>query len=224
MYATYRRPLAAQAYFLLGDYQATLRTLQDFEPARFRTAGSTPAGAWSAGSGCSVPPLSSSSAAADEARQQYQDVLSQWRRPTRPCSRSSGRPSRGWHGWGRRGRGGRAGGQTVGRSGGRAVGRRARRPDSEGPAPRFEPRGVGPSRRRDDRWPRRPALPSRPPPARPPACLLYSPRWPSAMVAGAARRSRKVRAPSGRLPGNAWAPKGDGQGHRKQTARRATAG
>ena len=39
MYATYRRPLAAQAYFLLGDYQATLRTLQDFEPAALRTAG-----------------------------------------------------------------------------------------------------------------------------------------------------------------------------------------
>ena len=31
---------------------------------------------------------------------------------------------------------------------------------------------------------------------------------------------RKVRAPEGRLPGNAWAPQGDGQGHREQTARR----
>ena len=29
---------------------------------------------------------------------------------------------------------------------------------------------------------------------------------------------RKVRAPQGRLPGNAWAPQGDGKGHRKQTA------
>src|SRR5437773_3939402 len=29
---------------------------------------------------------------------------------------------------------------------------------------------------------------------------------------------RKVRAPEGRLPGNAWAPRGDGKGHRKQTA------
>jgi serine/threonine-protein kinase len=35
----YRRPLAAQAYFLLGDYQATLRILQDFEPATLRTGG-----------------------------------------------------------------------------------------------------------------------------------------------------------------------------------------
>src|SRR6266704_2949777 len=29
---------------------------------------------------------------------------------------------------------------------------------------------------------------------------------------------RKVRAPKGRLPGNTWAPRGDGKGHRKQTA------
>jgi len=35
----YRRPLAAQAYFLLGDYQTTLRILEDFEPAALRTAG-----------------------------------------------------------------------------------------------------------------------------------------------------------------------------------------
>ncbi len=33
------------------------------------------------------------------------------------------------------------------------------------------------------------------------------------------RGLRKVRAPQGRLPGNTWAPRGDGQGHRKQTAR-----
>ena len=38
------------------------------------------------------------------------------------------------------------------------------------------------------------------------------------MVAVAERLSRKVRAPPGRLPGNAWAPRGDGKGHRKQTA------
>ncbi len=39
MYATYRRPLAAQAYYLLGDYRTTLRVLEDFEPAALRTAG-----------------------------------------------------------------------------------------------------------------------------------------------------------------------------------------
>ena len=39
MYMYYRRPLAAQAYFLLGDYQTALRVLKDFEPATLRTAG-----------------------------------------------------------------------------------------------------------------------------------------------------------------------------------------
>jgi hypothetical protein len=39
MYGLYRRPLAAQAYYLLGDYQPTLRVLQDFEPATLHTAG-----------------------------------------------------------------------------------------------------------------------------------------------------------------------------------------
>ncbi len=37
MYTNYRRPLAAQAYYLLGDYQTTLRVLQDFQPATLRT-------------------------------------------------------------------------------------------------------------------------------------------------------------------------------------------
>src|SRR5256886_9356550 len=31
-------------------------------------------------------------------------------------------------------------------------------------------------------------------------------------------RAGKVRAPEGRLPGNSWAPRGDGKGHREQTA------
>ena len=38
------------------------------------------------------------------------------------------------------------------------------------------------------------------------------------MVAVGAIPSRKVRAPQGRSPGNAWAPQGDGQGNREQTA------
>ena len=50
--------------------------------------------------------------------------------------------------------------------------------------------------------------------------LRYIPPGSSAVVAGVFGRSRKVRAPPGRLPGNAWAPQGDGQGHRKQTATR----
>ncbi|HEY7611953.1 MAG TPA: protein kinase [Gemmatimonadales bacterium] len=35
----YNRPLAAQAWFLLGDYQRTIHTLRDFEPEALRTAG-----------------------------------------------------------------------------------------------------------------------------------------------------------------------------------------
>ncbi|HET9039182.1 MAG TPA: hypothetical protein VFN40_03375, partial [Gemmatimonadales bacterium] len=79
MYASYRRPLAAQAYFLLGDYQATLRALQDFEPEALRTAGFD--ARWGM-----VGRVRLLRAAAfeqlgrrAEARQEYQDVLSQWR-------------------------------------------------------------------------------------------------------------------------------------------------
>ena len=79
MYASYRRPLAAQAYFLLGDYQATLRTLEDFEPETLRTAGFD--ARWGM-----VGRVRLLRAAAfeqlgrrAEARQEYQDVLSQWR-------------------------------------------------------------------------------------------------------------------------------------------------
>jgi tetratricopeptide (TPR) repeat protein len=35
----YTRPLAAQAWFLLGDYQRTLHLLQDFEPQALKTGG-----------------------------------------------------------------------------------------------------------------------------------------------------------------------------------------
>jgi tetratricopeptide (TPR) repeat protein/tRNA A-37 threonylcarbamoyl transferase component Bud32 len=79
MYASYRRPLAAQAYFLLGDYQATLRTLQDFEPETLRIAGFD--ARWGM-----VGRVRLLRAAAfeqlgrrAEARQEYQEVLSQWR-------------------------------------------------------------------------------------------------------------------------------------------------
>jgi serine/threonine protein kinase/tetratricopeptide (TPR) repeat protein len=39
MYPVYNRPYAAQAYYLLGDYDATLRVLQDFEPSNLYTGG-----------------------------------------------------------------------------------------------------------------------------------------------------------------------------------------
>jgi len=79
MYATYRRPLAAQAYYLLGDYQATLRQLQDFEPEALRTGG------FDARWGMLGRVRLLRAAAFEqlgrraEARQEYQEVLSQWR-------------------------------------------------------------------------------------------------------------------------------------------------
>ncbi|HEU5305352.1 MAG TPA: protein kinase [Gemmatimonadales bacterium] len=39
MYATYSRPYAAQAYYLLGDYVTTLRILEGFEPSNLYTSG-----------------------------------------------------------------------------------------------------------------------------------------------------------------------------------------
>ena len=39
MWSLYRRPLAAQAYYLLGDYQGTLELLEDFEPQSLNTGG-----------------------------------------------------------------------------------------------------------------------------------------------------------------------------------------
>jgi eukaryotic-like serine/threonine-protein kinase len=39
MYTVYSRPYAAQAYYLLGEYQTTLRVLEGFEPSNLHTAG-----------------------------------------------------------------------------------------------------------------------------------------------------------------------------------------
>jgi tetratricopeptide (TPR) repeat protein/TolB-like protein len=39
MYRVYSRPYAAQAYYLLGDYETTLRVLEGFEPSNLYTAG-----------------------------------------------------------------------------------------------------------------------------------------------------------------------------------------
>jgi tetratricopeptide (TPR) repeat protein len=79
MYAAYRRPLAAQAYYLLGDYQATLRSLQDFEPQALRTGGFD--SRW--GMLGRVRLLRAAAfeqlGRRAEARQEYQEVLSQWR-------------------------------------------------------------------------------------------------------------------------------------------------
>jgi serine/threonine protein kinase/tetratricopeptide (TPR) repeat protein len=39
MYTVYSRPYAAQAYYLLGDYETTLRVLEGFEPSNLYTGG-----------------------------------------------------------------------------------------------------------------------------------------------------------------------------------------
>jgi tetratricopeptide (TPR) repeat protein len=39
MYTVYSRPFAAQAYYLLGDYETALRVLQDFEPSALQSGG-----------------------------------------------------------------------------------------------------------------------------------------------------------------------------------------
>jgi len=79
MYAAYRQPLAAQVYYLLGDYRATLRSLQDFEPQSLRTGGFD--SRW--GMLGRVRLLRAAAfeqlGRRAEARQAYQEVLSQWR-------------------------------------------------------------------------------------------------------------------------------------------------
>ncbi len=78
MYATYRRPLAAQAYYLLGDYRTTLRVLQDFEPATLRTGGFDSRwgmiGRVRLLRGAAYEQLGRRA----EARVEYQQVLAQW--------------------------------------------------------------------------------------------------------------------------------------------------
>jgi serine/threonine-protein kinase len=79
MYVTYRRPLAAQAYYLLGDYHAALRSLEDFEAPSLRTSGFDPR--W--GMLGRVRLLRAAAferlGRRAEARQQYRLVLTQWK-------------------------------------------------------------------------------------------------------------------------------------------------
>jgi eukaryotic-like serine/threonine-protein kinase len=39
MYMVYSRPFAAQAYYLLGDYETTIQVLEDFQPSALQTGG-----------------------------------------------------------------------------------------------------------------------------------------------------------------------------------------
>jgi tetratricopeptide (TPR) repeat protein len=75
----YTRPLAAQAYYLLGDYQTTLRMLQDFQPAAFYTGGFD--SRW--GMLGRVRLLRAAAyeqlGRRAEARQEYREALAQWK-------------------------------------------------------------------------------------------------------------------------------------------------
>jgi serine/threonine-protein kinase len=79
MYATYSRPYAAQAYYLLGDYQTTLRVLEGFEPSNLHTGGFD--SRW--GMMGRVRLLRGAAyerlGRRDEAREEYRRVLTQWK-------------------------------------------------------------------------------------------------------------------------------------------------
>jgi serine/threonine-protein kinase len=79
MYPVYNKPYAAQAYYLLGDYDAALRVLQDFEPANLHTGGFD--SRW--GMLGRVRLLRAAAyerlGRRAEARQEYQQVLAQWK-------------------------------------------------------------------------------------------------------------------------------------------------
>ena len=79
MYTVYSRPFAAQAYYLLGDYQTALRVLQDFEPSALQSGGFD--SRWGM-----IGRVRLLRAAAferlgrrAEAREEYRQVLAQWR-------------------------------------------------------------------------------------------------------------------------------------------------
>ncbi len=75
----YTRPLAAQAWFLLGDYQRTLHMLRDFEPAALKTGGFD--SRW--GMLGRVRLLRAAAyeqlGRRSEAREEYRQALAQWR-------------------------------------------------------------------------------------------------------------------------------------------------
>jgi tetratricopeptide (TPR) repeat protein/tRNA A-37 threonylcarbamoyl transferase component Bud32 len=75
----YNRPLAAQAYFLLGDYNRTLSVLRDFEPNAFMTGGFDSRwgmlGRVRLLRGAAYEQLGRRA----EARQEYRQALSQWK-------------------------------------------------------------------------------------------------------------------------------------------------
>jgi tetratricopeptide (TPR) repeat protein len=79
MYAVYSRPYAAQAYYLLGDYQTTLRVLEGFEPSNLYTSGFDSRwgmlGRVRLLRGAAYERLGRRA----EAREEYQRVMNQWK-------------------------------------------------------------------------------------------------------------------------------------------------
>ncbi|HEU4682208.1 MAG TPA: protein kinase [Gemmatimonadales bacterium] len=75
----YSRPYAAQAYYLLGDYQTTLRVLEEFEPSNLHTAGFDSRwgmlGRVRLLRGAAYERLGRRA----EAREEYQEVMTQWK-------------------------------------------------------------------------------------------------------------------------------------------------
>jgi serine/threonine protein kinase/tetratricopeptide (TPR) repeat protein len=80
MYRVLTEPLAAQAYYLLGDYETTLRVLERYQPSALQT------GAFDSGWGMLGRVRLLRGAAYErlgrraEAREQYREVLTQWRK------------------------------------------------------------------------------------------------------------------------------------------------
>jgi serine/threonine-protein kinase len=79
MYRVLTQPLAAQAYYLLGDYETTLRVLEDYQPSALQT------GDFDSGWGMLGRVRLLRAAAYErlgrrsEAREQYREVLAQWK-------------------------------------------------------------------------------------------------------------------------------------------------
>jgi serine/threonine protein kinase/tetratricopeptide (TPR) repeat protein len=79
MYTVYNRPFAAQAYYLLGDYETTIRVLEDFRPEALQT------GAFDSRWGMMGRVRLLRGAAYErlgrraEAREQYRQALAQWK-------------------------------------------------------------------------------------------------------------------------------------------------
>jgi tetratricopeptide (TPR) repeat protein len=80
MYRVLTEPLAAQAYYLLGDYETTIRVLEDFQPSSLQTGGFDSRwgmlGRVRLLRGAAYERLGRRA----EAREQYSQALAQWKR------------------------------------------------------------------------------------------------------------------------------------------------